>query len=1671
MRNRGPENKPRRSVFRRALSIVLKIFLTIIIILVIVVILVQTPYVQNIIRGKAEKYLSRKLHTRVNIGGLYVGWPRTVVLKAVYLEDLKKDTLLSLGHLGVDIGLWGLLQNKLDIGSIQVEELTVKVHRLLPDTVYNFQFIADAFASKEDKPKDTTASTPMKISLGPVTLKRIRLVYKDVVSGDDAEVWVGDSRIKMEGFDPTQPLQGRSGQVVLEKSRIEYHNTVNAFNTSLQLGALLANIESFDLSQKDIRLKDLRLDSTTSAIRLGKTLAVKGAGASGKAAAVKGAGPKAAVTAGAVSPVADTAAGNWRFTLAALQFNGDNFQFDNDNQKPQRTGMDYAHLNISGLTLHATQILYNKDSIAALLSKGEFKERSGFELDQLKGDVLYTNKLVRLQGLDLRTPGTHLRRSLSMSYKDLANSMKDPAHTGIDIDLPDSKIQVKDILVFVPSLRSQPIFSRPSEVWQLNARAKGSLDQLRVETLQFSGPQDLKVDLSGTLLHPTDPDKVKADLFIRHLSGSQKGLAALLPAGTLPASIQLPARYDLQGKMNGGMEDMQADLTLITSSGRIQFKGFIRRFRDSRNASYDLFIQAKGLDLGYILRDRETWGLLTADLKAKGKGFDPKYANATANAKLYSAAFRQYEYKDLLLDCAIAGQRAELSSSIQNMAIRYNLKASADLHNKYPGIQLDWQIDTADLRALHLVKDTLQLHGHIGADFADTNPDSLQGKLKIADLVVVSGLRRLATDSILLVAAQENGREEIRFNSEMADLDWKGRYKPTEVVRALEQTINRYYRIDGYKDSAFTPQDWVLTGNLRTSPLVLSFVPSLKGTDSIGIRASFNSETHDLHFAAKAPLVHLGSQTLQSTAMLLGTDNDQLRYSIETAGMAGAPGSSLVLHRTSLKGWLANDQLFTSLLLEDGKGKNRYHLAGQLNKGDSGWKFQLNPDSLLLNYDKWLVSRDNYFQYDSAGLVINDFAISNKDQSLKVSSDPPAASSPVKVAFANFRVGTLTRFINQDSLLADGVINGKAEVKNILSAPVFTSDLQIRDLTYKSDTVGTLSLKVSNEKANAFTADISLEGNKNDVRVTGDYYTGEGRMDMKLDLKNLNLAAMTPFVKTQVQDMRGFLRGQLAVTGTLDKPALNGNLHFDSARITPVITGEPLTLSKDNIEFDVDGFNFSQFSLVDSAGNKAIIDGNVFTEEYRDFNVDVSLNADNFRLVNAPQSNGRMFYGKMNLDAAINLSGDPMDDLKADGDLRVNKSTDFTLVLPSSDPEVVDRMGVVRFIDKDHPGDTLKGQLPALMASRQSDVKGMDIALNIETDSSAMFTMIVDERNGDALSVRGRSNLVFGMDKSGKTDLTGGFEVESGSYNLSLSVLKRKFEIQRGSTITWTGDPRTATIDITANYTANTPSIDLIENELSGRTPTEITKFKQKLPFVVTLKMEGDLLKPKITFDISLPTNVLSLWPDVDQKLQQIRTQESEMDKQVFALLLLNRFVGEDPLQSAAGGGTSLNSLAFQSASQILTNQLDHLAASLIKGVDIHFDLNNQQDYTSGQERDYTELNVTVSKRLFNDRIQVSVGSNFDVQGTGNPNQQASNIAGDVAVDYRLTKDGRYMVRAYRKNQYEAVVEGQVVETGVSFILTFDYNKLREIFAHSRNDEKLEERKTIKPTGGAHSNR
>jgi hypothetical protein len=194
----------------------------------------------------------------------------------------------------------------------------------------------------------------------------------------------------------------------------------------------------------------------------------------------------------------------------------------------------------------------------------------------------------------------------------------------------------------------------------------------------------------------------------------------------------------------------------------------------------------------------------------------------------------------------------------------------------------------------------------------------------------------------------------------------------------------------------------------------------------------------------------------------------------------------------------------------------------------------------------------------------------------------------------------------------------------------------------------------------------------------------------------------------------------------------------------------------------------------------------------------------------------------------------------------------------------------------------------------------------------------------------------------------------------------------------------------------------------------------------------------------------------VNTRLDQVRQDPNEMNKQVLGVLVLGHFIGDNPLQSQ-GGSTGINGAIRNSVSSLLSDQLNKLAGNLIGGVQLSFDLTSGADYSTGVQQNRTDLNVGLSKQFLNDRVTVTVGNNFNLEGQNQPGQKTTDIAGDLSVNYKLTADGRYMIRAYRKDEF-IVIEGQVVETGVGFTITYEYNKFKELFAKKSKEEKEREK-------------
>jgi hypothetical protein len=346
--------------------------------------------------------------------------------------------------------------------------------------------------------------------------------------------------------------------------------------------------------------------------------------------------------------------------------------------------------------------------------------------------------------------------------------------------------------------------------------------------------------------------------------------------------------------------------------------------------------------------------------------------------------------------------------------------------------------------------------------------------------------------------------------------------------------------------------------------------------------------------------------------------------------------------------------------------------------------------------------------------------------------------------------------------------------------------------------------------------------------------------------------------------------------------------------------------------------------------------------------------------------------------------------------------------------------------------------------------KGMELTANIELNDKETFNVIIDPATGDKLSVQGNTTLSLRMDATGNMELTGRYEISKGTYSLSFyKLVKRNFEIEKGSTIVWTGEPLNANMDIRAIYKVETSPLELLASQTED--PAQLNQYKQRIPFLVYLNIKGELFKPEISFKLDMPQEKRNVFVGaVYAKIQDINTRESDLNKQVFALLILKRFMSDNPFENQAGEG--LEGTARRSVSRLLTEQLNRLSQN-VKGFELSFDVKSYEDYSASGSSGQTSLQLGVSKNLLNDRLVVKLSGNVDVEGENTKQSSFTDYIGDLALEYKITPDGRFRITGFRSSDYD-MIDGELTKTGAGLIYIKDYNALRELFrANNKNNE------------------
>ncbi len=258
------------------------------------------------------------------------------------------------------------------------------------------------------------------------------------------------------------------------------------------------------------------------------------------------------------------------------------------------------------------------------------------------------------------------------------------------------------------------------------------------------------------------------------------------------------------------------------------------------------------------------------------------------------------------------------------------------------------------------------------------------------------------------------------------------------------------------------------------------------------------------------------------------------------------------------------------------------------------YSFSLLPGQVLLNYDQWNVSQGNKIVYAQSGVQVTDFVISRTNEELRITSAAARENAPVDIDFKQFRIATLTGFIQSDTLLADGTLDGKVTLNNITGKTTFTSDLKINDLTVKKDTVGDVHVVVNESGDNTLATNVTITGSGNDVKLSGNYFinpVNNSNFDLLLDIAHLKLKSIEGPSMGMIQNASGEVNGKFSVKGSMASPQVEGSLAFQKAGFNISMLNNYFYVDGDKISVDHEGVRFDNFTILDSSKNKMVLDG------------------------------------------------------------------------------------------------------------------------------------------------------------------------------------------------------------------------------------------------------------------------------------------------------------------------------------------------------------------------------------------------------------------------------------------------------------------------------------------------
>jgi translocation and assembly module TamB len=1657
---------------KKTLKRVVKIFLWLIGItlslIIILVIVLQFPKTQTYLAHKATAYLSGKIKSKVELGGITIAFPKSIVLDELYIEDLHNDTLLYSHSLNIDINLSDLLSNKIVINSIEANQMTAHIHGEYPDTNFNYSFIADAFSSPKtetvSKPKDSTGG--WQFSIKHIKLQNIYLTYNDTLGGTIANIKLGELETTLDAFDldkkkihaETIKLLNSAVGLVQNKpvkkpkteskpfdydiglDKIDFTNVKASYidheqwtNLDVDLGTLLVEMKKLDIKNETIDVKSIALSGTSAFYVFDKIVTPD--------TVVKIITQKAGVK--------NETESNWIVTLDKLEMKDNTVGYSNKNTAPLKTGVDPNNLLASKINIQSKNIYFSPAKINMVLDQMSFDEKSGFILKNLSTKFNYDSTHIELANLDMETNKSRIRNYVGITF----NSMKTLADSigtlQTKINLDQSYIAVSDILLLNPELlKDSNLANNKNTVVNLNTKINGTVDNLKIDLFELSTKKNTIIKLKGVIKKIREPEKMYADISSFLIITTREDIYNTISPKSLPQSIAIPASMNINGAFKGYVKNFDANLDAKTSLGEIIAGVKMNPALGNKEQPYAGKINIKNFDFGKLLKQEKNFGAVTMNADLKGHGFDTTNLYVVLKAQVDRAFVNGYDYKNLSIDGTIDKMSFTGTSSMNDSNLTFNYNGRIDLDNNHPEYKFTLDLTGADLGALHLTKEDLRIRAKIESDLHGRLGENITGNASIRNILAIKDKKKYTVDSIIFVSTFKDSISDISLKSEIMTADFNGKIVLNELPAMLEQHLYTYFHIQksdtiaNLKAQKFKFEVALIDPTLLTENLI----PDLKKLSPSNIKGSYDSDGKKIDLTMNVPQIIYSGITVDSLKVNITSDAEKLKYDFRVTEISNP---TIKLENIFLGGGIKNNVLdFQFNIIRDDSSKV-IAVGGIVKNKENDLTLTINPQ-LTLDNKPWTMDKTNYMQFGNKGMIANNFILINDRQEIALNSLQKNVNAPLEIKFTDFDISTISKIIENNNQLVAGVIDGTIVLKKQNNRSAFTSDIIIKNFAFQSHPIGNITLRADNtELADKFSVDLSIIGNENDIHMKGYYRTGTiaSNLNFILDVNKLNLASLEPFMFGSVTRMSGSMNGKLNITGSAASPAMTGTLTFKKCALNPTIIDSYLKIDEAQVTLESKKVRFNSFTLIDSLNNKAVITGYADIKDLREIKFDMHVVTNNFLALNTTRADNDLYFGTVYLNSNIHIKG-TMDKPVMDVTARLNKGTVITYITPADEVPRNESEGIVEFADTIYVNKTIMTRSVDTKAS--SKIKGIELNAKLNFDRDAELRMLVDPVSGDSVYVKGSGSLDFSMDQNGNMTLIGKYTINDGGYHLSVNeFVKRNFRIERGSSITWSGDIMDAYVDISAIYETRTSPLNLVQDELAGMDEFMKNKYRTLQKFLVYLKMRGFISSPEISFDIQLPANDRGvLNGTLNAKLSELRVDENQLNKQVFALLTLNRFIGQDPLESSNQG---VASASRTSASRLLTQQLSNLSAKYVKAVDLNIGVNSYEDYSSGTEAGRTQLQLGLSKQILNDKITIQVGGNVELEGEKAKQNNASDIAGNVSIEYKLTDDGRYKIKVYRETQYENPIEGELTKTAVGFIFKRDFKKFKDLFAKPKH--------------------